>query len=44
VGKHRGPIPLGKPRQALEDTTLKGFKELRWECADKLRIGTRGGL
>jgi len=39
VGKHRGQIPLGRPIHTLEDNANKGFKEIRWECADRLRIG-----
>jgi len=37
VGKHRGQIPLGKPRHTLEGNINKGLKEIRWECADWLR-------
>ena len=39
MGKHRGQIPLGRPIHTLEDNANKGFKEIRWECADRLRIG-----
>ena len=44
MGKHRGHIPLGRPRHTLEDNINRGLKEIRSEYADWLRICTRGGL